>query len=79
MSQFFFDIYGAEWDRDDMGTELDGVDQAIAQAKRTLPAIVPDHMTHDADSLSLTMVVRDEARKPVYTATLSFSGLRLDP
>ncbi len=55
------------------------MDQAIAQAKQTLPAIVPDHMTHDADSLSLTMVVRDEARKPVYTATLSFSGLRLDP
>jgi hypothetical protein len=78
MPRYFLDVQDGHCDRDDLGIELASLNEAIAQAEWTLPAIALNRMPRDGDHVSLA-VVRDEARKPVYTATLSVSGLRLDP
>jgi hypothetical protein len=77
MPRFFFDLHDGHWDRDDVGTECADVEHAIQQAKRTLPAMALDQLPHDEDRHTVTMLVTDEDGRPVYTATLTYSGLLL--
>jgi hypothetical protein len=75
MPRFFFDLNNGEWDRDELGSEFADLDQAIAQTKRTLPAIALDELPRDRDYHTVTIQITDENRQPVYTATLTYAGL----
>ncbi|TGD94076.1 DUF6894 family protein [Methylobacterium nonmethylotrophicum] len=77
MPRFYFDIHDEEWNRDTTGHEFSNLDDAIAQAKRTLPAMALDHLPQNGDHHTVTVLVTDEDGRPVYTATLSFNGLLL--
>ncbi|TNC08750.1 hypothetical protein FF100_28310 [Methylobacterium terricola] len=77
MPRFFFDLHDGHWDRDDGGTECPNIEHAILQAKQTLPAMALDQLPRDGDRHTMTVLVTDEDGRPVYTATLSYSGLVL--
>lgn len=77
MPRFFFDIHDGEWDRDSVGTECTDVENAIQQAKRTLPAMALDQILRDGDHHTVTVLVTDDDGRPVYTATLAYTGLVL--
>lgn len=77
MPRFFFDLHDGHWDRDDVGADLIDVGEAILQAKQTLPAMALDQLPRDGDRHTMTVLVTDEDGRPVYTATLSYSGLML--
>lgn len=78
MPRYFFDLHddGAA-QRDDEGVELPGLDAVRSQAMRALPAIAYEEIPDDGDRKSLVVVARSEDGTPVYTATLTFSGLHL--
>jgi hypothetical protein len=78
MPRYFFDVQDdAHMSRDEDGYELDNVAAAYVQAKRLLPAIALDEVPRDGDRKTYVVVVSDEARVPIYSATLSFSGIIL--
>ncbi|BAQ49209.1 MULTISPECIES: DUF6894 family protein [Methylobacterium] len=74
MPRFFFDIHDGEWSRDVEGVECADVVAACYEAKRVLPGMAVDHVPQDGDWHAITVLVTDEDRRPVYTATLSFAG-----
>ena len=74
VARFFFDIHDEKWERDDTGVEFAGVDDALAQVKRALPAMAAERITQAGEQHAITVMVTNEHRQPVYTATLSFSG-----
>lgn len=77
MPRFFFDIHDGEWSRDAEGVECADVEAACHEAKRVLPGMAVDQVPQDGDQHAITVLVTDEERHPVYTATLSFAGLVL--
>ncbi len=79
MPRFFFDTHDGEWDRDDVGIECANVDVACQEAKRALPDMAFDRTPRDGDQHTITVLVSDENRQPVYTASLTFSGLLMHP
>lgn len=48
---------------------------ACQEAKRALPDMASDQVLQDGDRQVITVLVTDEGRRPVYTATLTFAGL----
>ena len=79
MPLYFFDITssGSQQDRDDEGTECADLDEVRLAAMRVLPDIARDDLPADGDRQTFTMVARDEDGHAVYTATLTFAGVRL--
>ena len=79
MALYFFDITNhVPISRDDTGTECASMDEVREQARRALPAIAKDEIPTDGDRRFFTVVARDADGHAVYTATLAFSGMRLD-
>ena len=71
MPRFFFDIHDGEaFTPDRVGLELDGLEAAKAEAKKTLPEIVKDEMP-DGDWRDFTVDVKDVAGQIVWRITLS--------
>ena len=71
MPRFFFDIHdGKNFTPDDVGVELEGLEAAKAEAKKTLPDIVKDEMP-DGDRRDFTVIVKDEVGHEVLRVTLS--------
>jgi hypothetical protein len=69
--RFFFDIHdGEDFTPDREGPELDDLEAAKAEAKRTLPEIVKDEMP-DGDRRDFTVDVKDAAGQIVWRVTLS--------
>lgn len=78
MPRYFFDITdesGAK--RDDIGVECESLDKVRHEAVRSLPEIAREKMPHYGDRHLFTVLVRDEAGRSVYTATLGFAGMWL--
>jgi len=75
MPRYFFDIHDGEWSRDEEGIECPDIKAACQEAKRTLPAMALDQVARDGDQHTITVLVSDEHKQPVYTATLGFAGL----
>ena len=74
MPLYFFDFDDGALSRDDIGTEYPD-DEAMRQgAMRALPEIAKHEIPDDSDAHALTVRVRDEADRPVYTATLTYQG-----
>ena len=75
MPRFFFDIHDGEWSRDAEGIECEGIHEARREAKRALPAMALEQVPRDGDHHTITVLVTNEDRQPVYTATLTYAGL----
>ncbi|QGY03453.1 hypothetical protein MMSR116_17285 [Methylobacterium mesophilicum SR1.6/6] len=78
MPRFFFDIHDGQFLPDTDGTECADLDAARREAMISLPEIARWIIPRDGDNQAFTVLVRDEGGTVVYTATLTFAGLRLD-
>lgn len=77
MPRFFFDIHDGDPVRDEDGVDLPDLDAAIREALRGLPSFAAHYIPKGGDRQQVSIVVRDEDRRPIYTAALSFCGTRL--
>ncbi|ABY28500.1 DUF6894 family protein [Methylorubrum extorquens] len=78
MARYFFDVHdGALHQFDDDGTECATLDEARAQAMQLLPDIAREQALNGGDRHAYTVLVTDEDHHPVYSATLTLTGLWL--
>jgi hypothetical protein len=71
MPRFFFDIHdGEKFTPDREGLDLEGLEAAMEEAKRTLPDIVSEKMP-DGNRRDFTVDVKDVAGRIVWRVTLS--------
>ena len=78
LALYFFDIYDDHNLRvDEVGVDLASVEQACEEARQSLSDIAGDELYERGEHRSFLILVRNEQRAPVYTATLNFTGLRL--
>ncbi|GJE41500.1 DUF6894 family protein [Methylobacterium soli] len=77
MPRYFFDVHNGGPQFDDTGTELAGSDEARAMAKSLLPDIAREEIPKGGDQSAYTVMVKDGGGQSVYSATLTFAGLRL--
>lgn len=78
MPRYFFDIHNGGFQRDEDGIECANFEAARREAMIALPEISRWAIPADGDSQAFTVLVRDESGTLVYTATLTFAGLRFD-
>ena len=78
MPRYFFDTHDGGHFRDDEGSDLADVAAARLEAMRALPEISRFAIPEDGDNQAYIVLVRDESGAVVYTATLTFAGLRLN-
>ena len=76
---YYFDIYnGNVLCRDQEGQECDSPEAIQDEAMHALPVVAKEAIPRAAtDAQAFTMLVRDRNNTTVYTATLTFAGLRL--
>lgn len=77
MPRYYFDIHDGEFQRDPEGTECKDFEAARLEAMVSLPEIARFVIPSDGDNQSFTVFIRDEEGSILYTATLTFSALRL--
>ncbi|GJE14879.1 MULTISPECIES: DUF6894 family protein [Methylobacterium] len=78
MPRYFFDINDGQFLPDTEGTDCADCDAARREAMISLPEIARWIIPGDGDNQAFTVLVRDETGTVVYTATLTYAGLRLD-
>lgn len=79
MATYYFDIIDSGWShRDDTGIECASLDDVRRAAQLALPHIAKDEIPANGDRRFFTVVARNDAGHAVYTATLTYSGMRLD-
>ena len=76
MPRYFFDTHNGGFCRDDVGTDCADFEAARAEAMRALPEIAHYAIPADGDNQAYSVTVRDEGGRAVYTATLTFAGVR---
>lgn len=76
--RYFFDIHDREFRLDDEGTECSDFEAAHREAMISLPEIARFAIPSDGDNQAFMVLVRDKRGAVVYTATLTFAGLRLN-
>lgn len=78
MPRYFFDHYAnGQRTTDEEGVECADLSAVRLEAMRALPSIAKEEIASDGDRQAYSVHVVDEAGKPVYSATLTFAGLRL--
>ena len=78
MPLYYFDVHdGDQSSHDDEGVHLADLAAARVEAQRLLPDLVRHDVENNADRKSYVVLVTDEDRQPVYSATLNFTGLWL--
>jgi hypothetical protein len=71
MPRFCFDIHdGDDFIPDNEGLDLEGVEDAKAEAVNTLPDMARDGLP-EGDSRDFVVIVRDETDRPVWRVRLS--------
>lgn len=79
MALYFFDITDhGPISRDNVGTECADMDEVRQAARTALPHIAMFEIPTDGERRFFTVVARDTDGHAVYTATLSYAGMRLD-
>lgn len=78
MPRYFFDTLDRGFHYDDEGVDCDDSEAACALAMCTLPEIARFAIPSNGDDQAFTVSVRDESDVIVYTATLTFAGVRLN-
>lgn len=78
MTHYFFDTFvnGARI-KDNLGVDCSTREQVRCEAMTALPALAKDEIPSEGDRQAFTVLVRDEAGRSVYSATLTFAGLWL--
>lgn len=77
MPLFFFDVHDGKITRDDEGQEVADLEAVRRLAMETLPRVAADEISSNGDKQNFVVLVRDEDKRPVYSATLNFVGLWL--
>lgn len=78
MSRYYFDIHDGSMQLDESGTECATLDEARTLALQLLPDVARDEaLTKCGGRCAYTVLVTDEDHRPVYTATLSLTGMWL--
>lgn len=77
MPRYFFDIYDSGITKDDEGHDLPDEAAVRRAAMESLPKIAADEIPADGDKRHFIVVARNEDGQAVYTATLSYVGLKL--
>lgn len=76
MARYFFDVLvGGRFDRDEIGGDYAGFEQARRQCRSMLPDIARAELI-DGDLPIVTCRVRDETGRVVYRGDLTFRGAR---
>jgi hypothetical protein len=76
--RYFFDIrQGGHVDHDDTGLELPDLHAVRREAMHALPEIARDELPRDGDCQKIALLATGEDGRPVYSATLNYSGLWL--
>jgi uncharacterized protein YfcZ (UPF0381/DUF406 family) len=71
--RYFFDVHnGNELTRDEVGLELDGIDEARDEAAEAL-AEMAGTASREANPRDFSIEVRDESNQPVLKAEISFA------
>ncbi|MHC1999183.1 DUF6894 family protein [Methylobacterium sp. CM6241] len=78
MPRYFFDLHiDGKAQRDDTGVILETMAEVRRAAQKLLPAIGYEEIPADGDRMSIVVFVTDMDSRPVYSATLSYSGFSL--
>ncbi len=79
MALYYFDIHDDQNVRlDDVGVELENPEQARKEARQSLSDIAGDELFEDGERRSFLILVRDDKKTPIYTASLNYTGLWLE-
>lgn len=78
MPRYFFDLRDGVFTRDDEGMGCADFSAVCREAKRALSDMARDVLPNEEEPQSISVIVRDEGDRPVYTATLTFTGVKLD-
>lgn len=60
---------------DDTGTEFSDLAEVRQAAMQLLPDIAREEVPQDGNRRSFVVIVTDEDGKPIYSATLTYTGL----
>ncbi|MGX9982944.1 DUF6894 family protein [Methylobacterium fujisawaense] len=77
MSRFFFDVHDGTMHLDEFGMESINLEDARSIGLRLLSELNRDDIAKGCDRYALTVLISDEDHHPVYTATLSLTGIWL--
>jgi hypothetical protein len=72
--RYFFDIRDDALTLDDEGVEFTGPDAAAKYAKKLLPEIAAHEATFGGERRAITVLIRGEDGRPIYSAALSYLG-----
>jgi hypothetical protein len=79
MPRFFFDLQvNGQRQSDHEGLECGSMDAVRAEVMRFLPEFADERVPTDRDHRAFVMHVRDEEGRPVYIATVTFTGIWLE-
>ena len=74
MPRYFFDIHDGRTDRDDVGIELPGLEDAARHAKKVLPEIAAHEIHKDGEHQAFSVLVTDDEGHPIYSAAVTYTG-----
>ena len=77
MARYYFDIHDSGAFFDDIGSELPDLLSVRKEALAALPAIAAEQIPLGEDRRHFTVLVKDENATPIYSATLTFTGIWL--
>ncbi len=76
MARYFFDVYDDRTPQvDTNGIELGDLAAVRDEVRRLLPEIALAEVADDGDRRSFAVVVRNDAQRTIYSATLTYTGL----
>ena len=78
MTRIFFDVQrNGVVMRDEVGQDMPDVEAVRAEAMSSLPSIAQSELETDGDRQDFVVIARNEAGKTIYSASLSYVGLKL--
>ena len=77
MRRYYFDIHDGQFHRDSEGIECEDFDAVRTQVMNSLPEIARWSIPGNGESQAFGVLVSDDAGAVVYSATLTFAGMRL--
>jgi hypothetical protein len=79
MPRFFFDMQvDGKLQRDTEGVECASMNAVRAEVMRFMPELSDEKVPTDRDHRAFVMHVRDEQSRPVYVATITYTGIWLE-
>ncbi len=79
MPRFFFDVQvNGKLQRDDEGVDCGSMNSVRAEVLRFMPDFADEKVPEDRDHRACVMHVRDEQNRPVYVATVTYTGIWLE-